>query len=302
VASRSKVPLVLAVLLTGAVATGAAAGILVGAPSAAAPGGSSAPMLSSAAIADVILGMVFVGLGFMIYQRVTGSSYTLSGRVLVTALVGLLVMTGFVVLAHFLSGGGGLFAYTNSTSGNNSSGGSGGVNTTHPVNLTGGGGTTSFFTLTVPTWVPLVALLVIAALIAIFAAPAVSDRLSERREERSLAQLQARQLTEARAALAAAGRALDEGDEPRAVIRTLYARFLDRVAPLVGGVETETPEEIRAFHLLALGIQPSSADALTRLFEEARYSTHPMTSDAAERARSAVRGAEGDLDRRAAGR
>jgi hypothetical protein len=36
---------------------------------------------------------------------------------------------------------------------------------------------------------------------------------------------------------------------------------------------------------------------LTRLFEKARYSTHPLGSDASERARTAVRQALADLDR-----
>ena len=90
---------------------------------------------------------------------------------------------------------------------------------------------------------------------------------------------------------------LDEGRDPRRVIVRLYDRLLSRVSPLGVGVEFSTAEEIRANQLLPLGVRRPAADTLTRLFEEARYSTHPMDAAAAGLARDAIRAAEADLSR-----
>jgi len=68
---------------------------------------------------------------------------------------------------------------------------------------------------------------------------------------------------------------------------------------MVGSVDPETPEEIRSLHLVRLGISREASESLTRLFEEARYSTHPLGPEAAERATEVIRSAEADLSRAA---
>lgn len=109
--------------------------------------------------------------------------------------------------------------------------------------------------------------------------------------------LRAAEVDRARGALQSASYALGRGEEPRDVIVRLYASLLERVAPLVGTLDSDTPEEIRTTHLVALGIRPAAAAVLTRLFEEARYSSHPMGPDAAARATEAIAIARADLDR-----
>ena len=48
---------------------------------------------------------------------------------------------------------------------------------------------------------------------------------------------------------------------------------------------------------MRLGIRPEVATELTRLFEEARYSTHPLGPESADRAAEAMRRATADLER-----
>jgi hypothetical protein len=91
---------------------------------------------------------------------------------------------------------------------------------------------------------------------------------------------------------------LGHGADAREVILALYATLLARLRPMVGGMDTSTPEEIRAVHLERLGARPEPARTLTRLFEEARYSAHPMGPESSRTAQEAVRAVLDDLDRR----
>ncbi len=93
---------------------------------------------------------------------------------------------------------------------------------------------------------------------------------------------------------------LDHGTDPRTVIERLYTGLLARVGPATGDLAALTPEEIRAERLVRLGVRAPAAHALTRLFEEARYSSHPMGPDAADRVRAAIGDARTDLARRTA--
>jgi hypothetical protein len=81
------------------------------------------------------------------------------------------------------------------------------------------------------------------------------------------------------------------------VIERLYVRFLDRVVPITGDLTMRTPEEIRADTLVPLGVRPAAAAQLTRIFEEARYSSHPIDATKAAGVREAVRLAASDLTR-----
>jgi len=300
VASGRAFPYVLIVLLVAAVAIGGAASVIVGAPSQLPyQHGSNLPALSDQELAFLFVGLAGAAFVLLLYRALTSPRTGLPSRVIATVVVGLVMMIVFVAIAHLLneSNSGPLTGGNNTASGNNTT-----MNgTTIPngtENVTGGTGEVMFFHLSIPTWAPLLALFAVALIIAIFAAPPLAERIADLREERNLARTREKRAGEARAAFAAAVQALDEGSDPRTVVQALYARLLARVEPLVGGVDTETPEEIRSLHLIELGIGEEPAGALTRLFEEARYSTHAMSLDAADRARDAIRSAEADLDRR----
>lgn len=97
--------------------------------------------------------------------------------------------------------------------------------------------------------------------------------------------------------LESAARALDEGTgDPRQVLIALYARLLRRLEPAVGDLATSTAEEIRSHYLIRLGVQPATADEITRLFELARYSSHPIGPAEVARARAVLAAAIGDLN------
>jgi hypothetical protein len=299
VTSRQRLPLVLVVLILGAVATGAAAAAIISAPSSTTTGGTLSPYIPISVIGWLLIVVAAAAIGLFIYNRLTTDSAAFPGRIVATVLIGMMLMIAFVILAHLLNTGwSGFLAGQNGTLTQNNSSSTGVVGGNISTNVTGTGGTVQFLGFAVPSWVPLTVLVAVALIIALIAAPPISERVQRMREDRLRSRAHDQQVAEARAALADAGRALDEGSDPRQVIQALYARLLVRVGAIVKGMETETPEEIRALHLLDLGIRPESAADLTRLFEEARYSTHPLTSDAADRARSAIRAAEEDLDRR----
>jgi hypothetical protein len=93
-------------------------------------------------------------------------------------------------------------------------------------------------------------------------------------------------------------RALEDDPEadPRRVIQALYHRLLLATEPYVAQVEVSTPREIGAALEGEIGASPRHAEEMTRLFEEARYSSHPMDRRAADRARAALRGLLEDID------
>jgi hypothetical protein len=144
---------------------------------------------------------------------------------------------------------------------------------------------------------PFAVLAGVALLVAVVTVPAVRAYAADRRSA-GLARAPAPVETAlVQAVLRQAQRELDRGDDPRGVIVRLYGEVLGRLGRMVGSVDPETPEEIRTLHLERLGIRPEAATVLTRLFEEARYSSHPLGAEASERARTAVRQALADLDR-----
>ena len=65
----------------------------------------------------------------------------------------------------------------------------------------------------------------------------------------------------------------------------------------MGAVDVQTPSEIYRDHLVRLGIRRVTAEKLTRLFEEARYSFHIFGSEEGDQARLVFRQALADLDR-----
>jgi hypothetical protein len=147
----------------------------------------------------------------------------------------------------------------------------------------------------IPAWVPFVLAVVVAVGLCVIVGYLVRASAADRRARAKA--VVPPDPAQVKASLGEAIREIDAGASPREVVIRLYASLLLRVGMMVGGVEWNTPEEIRVQHLERLGIRPDAAEALTRLFEEARYSTHPMGTELAGRARQAILAARADLDR-----
>ena len=286
---------VLPVALFVALASGAAASLLIGA---ATTGGGPPPRASELLLPNGLFGYLLIGLlvvliAFLIYNLVIGTTVRLPNRAIVTFLVAILIAILFVLAFRVVVGGGPAPTGAVST-GQNSS-------TSHPPNqtasnLSSGGNVTPFLLPGLPGWVPWAVVAGILLVVAVAVFPVVLEYASDRRS-RKVSPPPSPGVAVVREALREASDALDRGADPRAVIVRLYAELLTRLAPVLGDVDPETPEEIRARHLEPLGIGDEPATELTRLFEEARYSTHPLAASAADRARSAVRAAISDLDR-----
>jgi uncharacterized protein DUF4129 len=290
----------LVALIGAAVAAGAGAGLLAGATPTPLPVNPAPP---PAQIPPWLLGLLLISplvLGFvgLLLRRLTGGAMAVPRRTVVTAIVFVALVLAFMVMAHFYSSnspwplstqGGG----TNSTQ-------SGGTNSTGSNGTSGnstGTGNASAFELHPPTWLPLVVVAGVGVIAAAVLIPAVASWAAKRRRGPTLGSVAPLPQAEVQSALADAAAALDQGNDPRTVIVRLYERLLERLAPLVGDVDNRTAREIRDLHLLPLRVGRPSAEALTQLFEEARYSSRPMEQEAATRASEAIRAAEADIAR-----
>ena len=296
--SPARASRVLLVVLLVALAVGAAASLILG--TATGPSGPpvqvSPLIIPSAWVGYAAMAFFVLAIVVLLIQRLTGGSTGVPQRFVVNFLVALLILLLFVVI--FRSFGGGGVAPTGAV-------GTGGNVTSVPpppqngsTNLTPITNGTPFLFPALPGWVFFAVVAVVAVFAATVALPVARTTLRNRRWERSQRRSAADTLDQVRVALEGAARQLDLGNDPRQVIVGLYGQFLGRLSPLVGWVDPETPEEIRSRHLLLLGIRPSAAETLTRLFEEARYSSHPLGPDHLARARAAIEAALEDLGRR----
>jgi hypothetical protein len=289
-------PVVLLLVLLVALGIGAAASALAGAAVSNAPSGSSPANveLTGNIVMYAFTAIVLAGAGFLLYRRLTGDVMGIPGEYALVAIVSILLLITFVVVFRSVSGGGPL--PTNATAPSGSPGGS------PTPNVTGGNHTSNSTAVPVgywfnpPPWLWFVAVAVIAIVIVVVAVPWARSLVAARgtRVDDVAARAAAGR---ARAALAGAADALGAGRDPREVIIALYAELLERLGPMVGSLDPDTPEEIRVRHLVRLGISPDRSEALTRLFEEARYSTHPLGAEAALRGEEVIRAAEADLAR-----
>lgn len=100
-----------------------------------------------------------------------------------------------------------------------------------------------------------------------------------------------------RAALGDAQLAIGKGGDPRETVVQLYLRLIRALEPHVGSIEPLTAREIRRRLLEPLGVRGAPAQELTDLFEEARYSRHPMGPEAATRCQRTLAAVEADLAR-----
>lgn len=291
-----RVSWVLLVVVVAALAIGAAASILVSAASAPPPPSAPAALvyLPSWLVTIASVGVIVFFLGSLVVFRLSGGG-NLSLRVAVSTLATVLGGIVFLLAVRFVMVGPSL-AGAGNTTGQNQSG------TTPPPppssggqNFTGSGGVVTW--LGVPPWVPFVVLAVVVLLTVFVAVPELRRYVSERRERGGVAIVRPEERA-LREVLAQASIDLRRGGDPRAVILALYASLLERLRPMVVGLDSSTPEEIRVAHLERLGVRPTAARTLTRLFEEARYSSHSMAAEAGERAQEALQAAIDDLDRR----
>lgn len=289
--------LVLLVVLAAALAVGAAASLLVGSDAAQGPATGTAAIIifPESLVSYVLLGIGLAFVGYLIFLRLTGRTAPVPRRPVVTVLLAVVMAVVFLVISHAIYAGTlPLGAGSGSNSGTNQTTTAPGNGTSGPT-IYGIGGT--LWSPAVPAWVPFAIVASVLIVLVAIAVPQIRAIVEDRRGRRTLPPPPPDAAEELRKALETADRELGEGLDPRATIRALYASVLEQVTRMVGSVELETPEEIRSHHLVRLGIRPRSAEVLTRLFEEARYSSHPLDAAAVASARTAVRDALSDLAR-----
>jgi hypothetical protein len=297
VPTSARPSIVLLLVLSVALACGAAASLLIGAATSSGYTASPAVLvtLPNWLLADLLLGVGVAIIAAVVYQRIFGARVPFPRRALVTILVTMLLAVIFIAVAHTLVAGGPAAngkvvgpPLNNSSSGSANGSGSGATGT-------GPGG--FLWSPSIPGWVPFVLIAGVAIAAIAVALPQARVYLEARRRRSTPSEEAPSARTVVRIALERAEKELSDGDDPRSAILELYEAVLVRLTSMVGSVELDTPEEIRTTHLVRLGIRPTSAETLTRLFEEARYSSHLLPPEASERARAAVREALDDLAR-----
>lgn len=300
---RSASPFILVAVVL-AVLVGVVAAVLVGgSPTPPAPhAGELIVQFPTAVWGVLFLSPLLVGFTVLLARRLVGRSMTYSRRTLVQLLVVAAVALLFLyLLTHGAGGGGGTVGVQgtpSSTNSTNTSAGGGHANHSAPPPPTNSTGLGASPTLTIPSWGVLAIVAAVTVCVGIFAAPGVVSLLVGRRREGWGGGIGGgHDRTEAQTAFAEAARAIDRGDDPRETIVRLYLRLLYRFGPRLGDVDHLTPEEIRTMVLAPLNVRVDASEAVTRLFEEARYSTHALGPEAANRCREALGWVEADLAR-----
>ncbi len=173
-------------------------------------------------------------------------------------------------------------------------GGAGGSGSLGSTGSSGSGGASS---LQVANWAFLAIALGLCVLVGVLSIPGVLGRLLDRappRREVALAP-PVGSLSEARVALREARVAIEAGENARETIVRLYGRLVGRLAPAGEDLSTSTAQEIERNRLAALKVPPARSQALTQMFEEACYSSHPIDRPAADRFVETMRAVEHDL-------
>jgi hypothetical protein len=293
--SRGPSPALLAVLAV-AIAGGAAASLLAAAAPVFAP--TAAPQLRWNP-PDWVYGLLFL-LPFLIVvtgvllRRLTQVHAVTQNRFVLFMVVVLalsLLFIAFSVLFGNSDGFGGFaFGSSSRTSGGSNS-------STSPGGGPGNGGLAVHGSAWgLPGWLP-IAVFMIAALGALaFVVPALYRRRAARSASSGDSDPSARAAATRQALLTAASR-LEKETDPRSVVVDLYVELLALVSPRAGDLDPRTASEIQEEHLIPLGVRRAAAEQLTRLFEEARYSTHPLGPEAVARARAALQAALSDIGR-----
>jgi hypothetical protein len=285
------------VVLLAALAVGIAAEVVVAARTAGPPppvGPSQSVILPGWLVGAAAVGVLCLFIVPLVYRRITEGGFAIPGRYIVFCLTIILILIVVVEVAHALglAQAPGPGSATVSPGGNNSTQ----SNTTTPAqNLSGNGSTLSQPWLHPPAWLLLVAFVGVAVVIAVVVAPRLFTYMEEREAERRGRRTTAEATRALQRVLVEAGASLAAARDPRSVILALYADLLAQLRVFVSDVEHDTAEEIRALHLVRLGVRPAAAEELTRIFEVARYSTHPIGPAEVERASRAIGTAAEDL-------
>ena len=298
----ARVSWVLLLVLAAAVAIGATASILVNPNSSSPASSSSGPtpqlLIPSWVFVAGILAMLGVIVLIWVLLRIDSKGMRgIGNNPFLAVLFAIAVISMAVIAVRVLGigplpaanlGGGGTVTVNNST------------NTTPSGNFGNLSGAGTFFVVPgIPPWLAFAVLAAVVFIAVAIAIPQTRRYLRERRlEGRGGLSKTPSPPAGVREALARASEQLDLGGDPRLVILALYEEMLRHLRPMVGSLETATPEEIRAVYLERFGVRREAARTLTRLFEEARYSLHPMGSEERDRARDAVRATIDDLDRK----
>ena len=288
----SRPPALLLVLLFAAVAIGVAATYLASpadpfheTPSTSPAFGPSLPVIAESVFVLFVLLLIFLAI-----YRIAAGGQRGQGRAVLSILYVFLVSIVFLIAAHYAITSG------NPTElvGNQTGTGSGGTTPPPPP------GNVSNRTLpapgplpiapSIPGWITYAILGVVAVLLALYLTPYLLARGKPEGAEGSAASRVERSLEHAL-------RALEPGADadPRATVIALYARLLQELGPYLEHLESATPREIEGESVARFGLQPENARALTRLFEEARYSSHPFTDYEVVQARGALATALSDL-------
>ncbi|MCI4347094.1 MAG: DUF4129 domain-containing protein [Thermoplasmata archaeon] len=287
---RRRRPPAVAWILLLAVLVGLAAALLSRPVASTGPGPPSLGQLSGTHVGEILAITLLAGFGVWLFRTFREGRAPFPPRIVATTLLVILLGVLFVELA-------GLVHYGPAPGGNGTSG-------PPPTNVTGSNATsngTSFLfgppRITLPAWAGAAILLSVAVLAGVLLVPYLVARAEDRRRARSASEeghpLETRRALEETLAQLRSG----PGTDPRAAILALYSRLLHLVGPRLGTVESRTPREIERDSIHRLGLRPGVAQDLTDAFEEARYSSHPMTPEAVERARAALTEAVSDLSK-----
>ncbi len=90
---------------------------------------------------------------------------------------------------------------------------------------------------------------------------------------------------------------LEAGKDPREAILACYAALMALLGRHgLSDLEPLTPREVERRALVKLGLSERDIDSITTIFEEARYSDHPMGPESRDRAREALRALQASLE------
>jgi hypothetical protein len=282
---RRRTPPAIAWIVLLAVLVGVAAALVSRPVATLGPTSPSLGPLSWDEVRDIAVILLVAGLGYWIYTLLTGPRVPVPSRAVATALVILLLGVLFVEVAGLVHVAP-VQAPTNTTGKNPPGNG-----TTPPP----AGNNTTLFPgipgVTIPAWAGYSAVVIIAILAGVLLVPFLVARARRSHDEGEAP------VRGARRALEEALDRLDRADEAdaRAAILALYARLLLALGPRLGMLDSRTPGEIQRDAIESLGVRPRVAQDLTETFEEARYSSHPMSQAAVQKAREALTDAILDL-------
>ena len=286
----------LLLLLGVAVAVGLVATFVAGSAPAVprAPGtGEVAVDLPAQVWGLLYLSPLIAGFGVLLIRRLTEGSVAGTG-----VAVGTVVLLILLLLFIYVFSRAGSFHQGTITIAPGSGGGSSSSGYTPPISnnsssAKNGTAVPGTFVLTIPASALFLGIAGLVACVVALAFPGVISRLVDRRPPRARPAPLARSRVEL--ALEDAGAAIDRGEDPREAVVRLYNRLLAEIAPRVGDVAPLTADEIRLHALAGLGVEAAASETLTRLFEEARYSTHPIGPSDAGRFRDAIRQVQNDI-------